>query len=197
MSLIIRHLTIIFALSIGSHLQAQQWQLDQATPPEVTITGTSTLHDWTVTCAEVKDVPNQLTVDPSNAGEIADFGFKVPVTGMDGGRGSSMNEKINNAFQSSEHPVVEYKQTAPAKVSQANAAGEFTIQSTGTLFMAGASKPVQINCTGVTKDDKLVITGNQELKMSEFGMTPPSAMFGQIKTNDNIVVNYKFQYLKK
>ncbi len=177
-------------------LWGQQWQLDHESSPEITISGTSTLTDWTVTCANVQDTPDQLNLDLQNPGQIAEFGFKVPVANMDGGRGSSMNDKILNAFQSSQHPFVEYQQTSPARVSVPDQSGAVTITSSGNLSMAGATKAVEIKSTAVIKDGKLLISGSKDIKMSDFGITPPSAMFGQIKTNDDVVVSYQFQYIK-
>jgi len=191
-----RILCVLVFLPTMASVQGQQWQLDSENAPVVTVTGTSTLHNWTVTCAEVQDVPGQLTLDPGNSGHIAEFGFKVPVQGMDGGRGSSMNDKIFEAFNSSEHPMVTYQQTAPASFTRSQS-GELIITSTGTLTMAGVDKSVEIECTGTVQDGKLTITGSKELKMSDFNMTPPSAMFGQIQTNDDVVVSYEFQYLEK
>lgn len=193
---IIRHfLCVLVIWAFTAQVQGQQWQLDSENPPVVTVTGTSTLHDWTVACAEVQEVPAQLALDPGNPGQITEFGFKVPVAAMDGGRGSSMNDKIFEAFKSAEHPFVSFQQTAPASYTKAQS-GQFTITSTGTLTMAGASKSVEIECTGKVENGKLIISGSKSLKMSDFNMAPPTAMFGQIKTNDDVVVNYQFQYLE-
>jgi polyisoprenoid-binding protein YceI len=176
---------------------SQQWELDSSTPPDINVTGTSSLTDWTVTCAEVQDVPNMLTFDHTNPGQIQEFSFKVPVEGMDGGRGSSMNDKILEAFKATEHPFIQYQQTTPATVVSTGENGVYAITSSGSLTMAGTSKSVTISCTGTLSGENLVIRGNHNLRMSDFEMTPPSAMFGQIKTNDDVVISYEFQYLKK
>ncbi|GJM30317.1 MAG: hypothetical protein DHS20C17_29520 [Cyclobacteriaceae bacterium] len=194
----IKHIIgIVFFLLCYQPVSSQQWELDSNTPPNVTITGTSTLHDWTVSCAEVQEVPKQLNFDPDSPGQIQQFTFKVPVEGMDGGRGSSMNSKITEAFKAPEHPFVQYQQTSPASVNSTGEKNVYTISSSGTLTMAGTSNSITIECIATLEGDKLVIRGNKNLQMSDFGMAPPSAMFGQIQTNDEVVVSYEFQYLKK
>jgi hypothetical protein len=188
---------ILLLVLTVTHLSAQQWKLDQEHAPKVSVTGTSTLSDWEVTCPGVSDVPALLTFDPQKPEQITEFGFKVPVETMDGGRGASMNDKIKTAFVSTEHPYVQFSQSQPASITSSGNPGEYTINSTGTLSMAGVDKTINVQCTAVVKDDILVISGFKDMKFSEFNMTPPSAMFGQIKTNDDIVVSYQFRYLKQ
>jgi len=184
----------VFLLLSGHAIQAQQWQLDSEKAPGVSVAGTSTLTDWEVSCTEVLDVPAQISFNPPS-GTIDNFSFKVPVKKMDGGRGASMNDKIVAAFQADEHPFIQFQQTAPSQITTNG--NSYTIQSNGTLTMAGTSKSVTVNTTASIEGDKLVLKGNKELKMTDFDITPPSAMFGQIVTNDDIVVNFEFQYLKK
>jgi polyisoprenoid-binding protein YceI len=192
-------LCLVITGFLSAQAQAQDWILDTDSSIVVEITGTSTLHDWKVTCAGVQEVPTQLSFDfkNQNQNQIKEFGFKVPVDSMDGGRGSSMNTKIFDAFQSSQNPFVQYKQNQPATISETSEQNVFTITSIGTLSMAGTDKPVTIECTGTIENDNLAITGSKDLKISDYGMVPPSAMFGQIKTNDNVVVSFKFHYIKQ
>ena len=108
-----------------------------------------------------------------------------------------MNDKIKTAFVSTEHPYVQFVQSQPASVTSTGNPGTFTINSTGTLSMAGMDKTVTVQCKAEIIDDALVISGFKNMKFSEFNMTPPSAMFGQIKTHDDIVVSYELRYIKQ
>jgi hypothetical protein len=186
--------SLLTFLLIGTGLfsiQAQNWKLDPNAPVKVGITGTSTLHDWTVTCSSVENVPASLNFEAP--GTIEGFGFKVLVDSMDGGRGSSMNAKIYEAFESSSNPYVSFQQSQPATVEKAESG--YTITSMGTLSMAGTEKPVTVKCTGSIENGVLTISGNNQISMSDYGMTPPSAMFGQIKTNNKVTVNFEFRYI--
>ena len=198
MTFILRSVLCMLMVTITVvHLSAQQWKLDKDNLPKVSITGTSTLSDWEVVCEGVTGMPDQLDFDSSKPSQIIDFGFKVPVETMDGGRGASMNDKIKTAFESTTNPYVTYSQTEPAKVTRSAGSDEFKISSTGTLSMAGLDKSITVECLAVITDGVLVISGFKDLKFSEYKMAPPTAMFGQIKTHDDIVVNYEFRYLKQ
>ena len=38
--------------------------------------------------------------------------------------------------------------------------------------------------------DKITFSGEKELKMTDFNVTPPTAMFGAIKSGDDITIKY-------
>lgn len=173
--------------------QVQTWQLDKDFAPQITITGTSTLHDWEVTCSGVDGVPQTLVFDKSNPG-IDNFGFKVPVGSMDGGRGASMNDKIYAAFKSSQNPYIVYQQTQRATIISGNEPASYSLSSQGVISLAGQKKDITVTGTAQLENDFLIFKGSHGLKMRDFEMEPPTAMFGQIKTNDDVVVHFEIRY---
>ena len=161
--------------------------------PSISISGTSTLHGWTVTAGEVTDFPSNLTLSLEETQTIDSFSFSVAVMSLDGGRGASMNGKIQTALQATTSPTITYSQSQPAAlVKQAD---QWTLSSTGTLTMAGKEKAITVDVQLEEQDGTLVFKGSKDLKMSDFEMTPPSAMFGQIQTHDAITVHFEFRYL--
>lgn len=183
-------LSLLSILLTCGFLQGQEitYQFEKV---EVSITGTSTLHDWTVTASEVIEYPTNLVLTEVG-GEISDFSFKVSVASMDGGRGPSMNDKIKKALLAKKHPHVSFEQTAP---SQVNPVAE-SFHAEGDLTMAGVTKPYTIHVQTGFDSDKLEFTGQKSLLLSDFGINPPSAMFGQIQTGDEVVVHFTYTYKK-
>lgn len=60
----------------------------------------------------------------------------------------------------------------------------------GTLKVAGVEKDVVLE-PKVEKTEKMYrVTGSHELKMSDFGIKPPTMMMGAIKTADKVVVKF-------
>ncbi|MDA0196874.1 MAG: YceI family protein [Bacteroidetes bacterium] len=159
----------------------------------VVVTGESTLHDWTVSVSDITNYPAELKLTPAEGEVIDSFSFQVGVASMDGGRGSAMNEKIYTALESTNFPSIVYTQEGTASIKQ-NDNISFSLVSNGILNVAGASRSISIEVTGVVTDGFLKLTAHQELKMSDFGIDPPSAMFGQIQTKDDIAVDIAFTY---
>jgi len=63
-----------------------------------------------------------------------------------------------------------------------------TVFAAGTLAIAGVSKAVELQAVYETVDGKLNFKGSYALKMSDFGIQPPTMMMGTIKTADNIEI---------
>jgi len=176
-------------------VQAQNtYQFPVDSVANVSVSGTSTLHGWKATASTVTDFPQAITINLAAGAQIDSFSFTVAVASLDGGRGASMNAKINKALLADTHPTISYQQTSPASLV-AQEENRFTLSSTGLLSMAGTAKEVQVTVNlQETDTGGLVIKGSKDLKMSDFGITPPSAMFGQIQTDDAITVHFEFVY---
>jgi len=179
-------------LAFNSYGQSYDLTLAEDTPAEVKVTGTSTLHDWTVTSAQVSEIPQQLTLDTGSDQLINAFGFKIAVADLDGGRGASMNTKIKTAFKSDNHPFIQYQQSQVS--SKQVSADQVQFVSKGTLTMAGLEKEVTVQVKAHKSGTQWQFTGNYAMNMSDFEMDPPTAMFGQIKTHDPVVVHFTFNY---
>ena len=176
----------------GAHAQNYDLVLSTDAPPEVKVTGTSTLHDWTVQSNEIPQVPKTLTFNPTADQILEAFSFQVEVAQLDGGRGASMNEKIKSAFKWESNPHIKFQQTQAS--SQEVSDSELEITSQGILSMAGMEREVSVKVKAVKKDQNWHFSGQYPMNMSDFNMERPSAMFCQIKTHDPVIVHFSFHY---
>ena len=195
---VIRFSLFLICSTISSFIiQAQTYQLvTDSTVSTINVTGTSTLHGWTVAVNEIQDVPQELVLSGDHENTIDSFAFGVVVSSMDGGRGASMNAKITKALQATAHPVITYQQNEPAIITDIDTDGNFKLISKGNLSMVGLEKAVEIEVMGQKTEDGIILKGSKPLKFSEFEIEPPSAMFGQIVCGDDIAVNFEFRYKK-
>ena len=60
--------------------------------------------------------------------------------------------------------------------------------ASGTLTVAGVTKPIELMMNLTIEDQNLRITGNKILHMSDFGIVPPTMMMGALKTRDEIEI---------
>lgn len=188
-----RSASIAFALCIFLFSQiAAQEQTYQVQDFTISILGASTLHDWKVATNEIAEYPEAIIIDEEL--QVKDFGFKVPVDGMDGGRGPSMNKKIKKALKSTEHPFVIFTQTQAIAIENIDGS---TMSTTGLLTIAGVEKEITIEVIASKNEGQLVFTGKYPMKMSDFDIEPPTAMFGQIVTKDDITIEFELIYQTK
>jgi polyisoprenoid-binding protein YceI len=88
---------------------------------------------------------------------------------------------LTQMLHADRYPELEFSST---RITPAGL-GHFEVQ--GTLGMAGISKPVSVQ---VTLGADLSIEGSARLKMTDWGMKPPSAALGTIGTRDEMSVAF-------
>jgi polyisoprenoid-binding protein YceI len=71
------------------------------------------------------------------------------------------------------------------------------LKTIGSLSIAGVTKQVtmDVHCI-VNKDATISCTGAEQLKMSDYGVKPPTFMLGAMKTGDNVSLNFNIVYSK-
>jgi len=158
----------------------------------LSIDGTSTLHDWTITAEGMK---GSADIDLSSGlSGISDLNFSVVVEGLKSGKGG-MDKNTYKALNEDKYPNITY---SLQKVNSIKPAGSntYTLATTGMLDIAGTKKPVNMNVTATVSGGTVKFEGSYPMKMTDFNIEPPTAMFGTIKTGDEITVKYTVNYKK-
>lgn len=184
---------LCFAIFVQYAGTQTKYVIDKDNPIKISVHGTSTLHEWTATAHKISDYPDQMELSLEAGAEVDDFQFSVVSTSLDGGRGSSMNNKIQKALLADTHKQIMYKQNGKAQILT-NEDGQFYLVSKGILTLAGVEKEINVDVNIEENEGKLVLTAVKAFTMSEFNIEPPTAMFGQIKTNDDISIQFEFTY---
>ena len=155
--------------------------------PESTlkIDGSSTIHDWTVTA---NTLAGTLKATTATLNEIS---FEVPVDDIISERGAAMDKKMHEALRKEEHPKVIF-----SLKDVSNLGGENQTLS-GMLNIAGVEKEVEIDTKVVQANGKLQLSGAKELKLADFNMEPPTAMFGSIVVGEDIKVIFDLSFVKE
>ena len=152
------------------------------------IEGTSTIHDWT---CEIEQVEGFLDLETSVTA-VAEFSrveISVPVRSIDCNNGT-MNKKMRKALAADAHPLILYE-LLDAKVFPGPADEAFQLKTTGRLLMAGTAKSIEMTVEGRRlPDGRFRLTGSLPLRMTDFGIDPPKALLGTLKTGDRIVVHF-------
>lgn len=88
------------------------------------------------------------------------------------------------ALKSDTHPKITFLLTNPVQISKAPA----KLSATGDIDIAGVTHPMTFILDLTYADNTFHLTGSQPLKLSDFEIEPPTAMFGQIETGDEIEI---------
>ncbi len=166
----------------------------------MTVNGTSTLHDWT---SEVNTVTGTVEMGKKmvakgkvkKGNEIKSVKIVVPVKSIISPRGATMDKKTYNALKSEEHPNIIFELN-DNKVSSASG-NTFSITAHGDLTIAGKKNHVEFPIEGkIISSEKVSFTGSYKFNMTDYDMEPPTAMFGQIVTGEEIEIKFELIVLK-
>jgi polyisoprenoid-binding protein YceI len=159
------------------------------------VDGTSTVKSWSCKAGEVNAVveanPNAIPALLTGDKGVRTVRVTVPAASLDCSNGT-MNEHMRKAIKLEEHKTIEFR-LASYDVSR-NADG-IAGTMTGTLSLGGVDKTITMNAEGKPEGGMLHITGANPLKMTEYGLKPPTLMFGRIKVGETVTV--KFDLLLK
>lgn len=160
---------------------------------KVTISGTSTLHDWVSDVTKVKTTA-KLDLQNDKLSEIDALEVSIPVKGIISTKGSIMDNKTYNALKSKEHPNI-YFTLLSASVEQINSS-TVKVNAQGRLTIAGVSKKISLSATGKQYSSGAIdFKGAKTLNMTHYGVAPPTALMGSIKTGEKITINYRIKLI--
>lgn len=164
------------------------------------ITGTSTLHNWSVKSTSlVGDVT--LTghwADGAKSIRLRFIHLTIPVKSLKSSEGGGMDNTMYDALNRPQHPLISYQLTNATVDNAAARPGESVVFDTaGTLTVNGVARPVTLKLLVTRHNGNISISTSTILKMTDFGVKPPTAMFGIIRSGDVITVTAKWLLVKK
>lgn len=154
----------------------------------MSITGSSTLHEWTSMVGQ-SEWTGLISLTDDNQLDAKNVVVTIPVKNIKSEHGKMMDNKTYEAFKFEKNPNIIYRVTG----TQSKVVGNETqIELTGTLTMAGVTKsiPLQLKSKALP-NGSLLITASRKLKMTEFSMEPPTAMMGTINVGEEVTVNFE------
>lgn len=156
---------------------------------EITIDGTSNLQSWS---ADVKDVNGsfELTLEDGKIVGIDKVDLSIDATSIEGSEGRRMNKKIYESLKTSSHPNVKYE--LRDILSLYENPGTARITALGVLTIAGVSRIIEIKPVGrVLPNGDIEFKGTETIDMTNYNIDPPTAMFGVLRTGDEVEVTYR------
>jgi len=190
------HILFFFVFISQASFSQVEYKIDDEST--MTITGTSTIHDWTSKVNEINGIfifKNEITQKklPKTGSIVEQVKLIIPVLSIESPRGSTMDKKTYNALKSETYPELSFEVTSDNVESIIDKAeAKFLLRAYGVLSMAGESKEINVSleCQRMT-DGKLKISGSYPIDMLEYKIEPPSAMFGQIKTGKDLIIDFE------
>jgi hypothetical protein len=160
----------------------------------MTVSGTSTIHSWT---SQVNTIEGNIELKEGfakkgklkNAKAITSVKITIPVNSIKSPRGATMDGKTYKALKHEQFPNIELNLNKTTIISLEG--NNFSTSSSGTLIVAGKEKMITLDVKGtILTDGKYSFSGSYKMKMKDYDMVPPTAMFGQIVTGDEVTIAF-------
>lgn len=101
---------------------------------------------------------------------------------------ATMNEHMLKAVRAKEHPTIEFRLTSYELTPAQAGTG---IRMNGRLTLGGTERPITLRAEATgSADGGLRVVGVHDVRMTEFGLKPPSLMMGTMKVGDVVKVRY-------
>ena len=175
--------SVLFFLSTNTCL-AQEFNLNNL-ESSLTVLGTSSLHDWHVVAEKqngkiiFKDLEN---------GNINTCTFEVISESLKSGK-SSMDKNTYKALKTEKYKTINFSLVEVNEIVKKSNT-KFFMKSVGDLTISGVKKRIPIEFNVEISATRVTLSGEKKIKMTDFNIEPPKALFGTITTGDDITIKF-------
>lgn len=191
--------TALLATIAGLGLAGAWMRVDtpMALQPEskLWVEGTSTTKSWSCQApvVEADIIANDAGAAAAIVGgekAVRSVTLRVNAPKLDCGNGTMTNHALK-ALKAEQHRTITF---TLGSYDLAKAADGAKGTLNGTLTLGGVARPVAIVATARDAGaGKVRVTGAYQLKMTDYGLRPPSLMMGAMKVRDEVTVKFDLQ----
>jgi polyisoprenoid-binding protein YceI len=160
----------------------------------VSIAGTSNVHSYTASTTKVQVTETRIAALPAGTefwehvlkpGAVQAFAISIPAATLASPKGD-LDKNMLKALKVHEFPDITFRllrvETKDTPVAR---------RAIGILKIAGVEREVAMAITTRRTGETLTVAGTVDLLMSDYGITPPKAMMGMLKTDDKVTVTFE------
>jgi len=185
---------LITILTVPTSLKAQgNYKLAEGTAASVKVLGSSNVHDWTMT-ATAMDSQGDFKLEGNELKGLSTLSFSVAFKSLKSEH-ESMDSRTYKSVNASKYPNVTYKlNSAMVTATEKN---KYLIKTKGELTISGITQSITMDVTAVINaDNTITCTGAEKIKLTDYGIKPPSFMLGAMKVANDLTIQFTLIYKK-
>lgn len=189
----------LVALSICGAVIAASAASDARVPVKlssgrVSLAGTSNIHDYTASTTRVRIVRLELADGVSGPsfwdeivkpGAIESFEVAIAAASLSSPR-EGLDKNMYKALKVTEFPDITFR-----LIRFDGGTDPGTLHATGMLKIAAVEREVSLDLKTSRHDANFTVNGTLTLLMTDYGITPPKAMLGMLKTDPKVTVTFE------
>jgi polyisoprenoid-binding protein YceI len=163
---------------------------------KLTVAGGSNVHAWAcqgATFLTAIEMDSSYLTRPMTelAKPIAKVSVIIPVKSLKCGNGK-MDENMYKALNANQFPEIKYVLESYEIDAALSTVDGFAAKTVGNLTVAGKTVRVEIPLSAMRKAGGSISgEGSLKLKMTDFGIKPPVALLGTLRTKDEISIAFQ------
>jgi hypothetical protein len=163
----------------------------------VAIGGTSNIHDYTATTSDIRIVRLQLAdgvIGPNfwdeivKPGAIESFEVAIAAGSLSSPR-EGLDKNMYKALKVKEFPDITFR-----LIRFDGGADPGPLRAKGVLTIAGVEREVALDLKTTRHDLTFTVNGSLPLLMTDYGIAPPKAMLGVLKTDPKVTVTFETMF---
>lgn len=188
-------LTATLTAAMAATMPAQGTRMTVKPDSRVTLAGSSNVHDWACNSAAFNatiELDSAYTKPFTTVAKpIAKVVVTIPAKSLKCGKGK-MDDNMYKALRAEEFPDIRYALESYDVNKELTTADAFVAMTTGELTVAGTIRKVEIPITAVrVEGGGMKGEGAIKLLMTDFGIKPPVALLGTLRTKNEIEVRFQ------
>ncbi|MBC7488597.1 MAG: YceI family protein [Cytophagaceae bacterium] len=160
----------------------------------ITIHGTSNLHEWDEK-VEIVSGNAEVIWNTDKSFDLNKIDIRFNVKSIISEEGSIMNHNTYKALKADNNPDIIFTLTNPIEAIKLEAHEKsFTVKA--NLTIAGVTKPIDMQVHLFMEERrKMTFEGSKKIKMTDYGIEPPTALLGTLKTGDEVTIHFKTNFM--
>ena len=182
-------LIIFLALTINL-LQAQDYKLS-LNESSLKIYGTSSLHDWEEVAESYSGV---MSFNDFEKGEINKLSVEILAESLKSGK-NAMDKNTYKALNTNKFKKIMFSVTKIKSVTPTGT-NTYKVETNGKMTISGQTNDITLSFVMQVNQSAVKIEGSKTIKMTDFGIEPPKALFGTITTGDEITIKFSTKFIQ-
>ena len=117
-------------------------------------------------------------------GVVDAFEVAVPAASLLSDK-DGLNKNMHKALLADKHKDITFR------LARIEAGASGALKAIGTLSIAGKTCEMAFDVTTERQASAVKVTGKADLLMTDYGITPPKAMLGMLKTHPKVVITFE------
>jgi polyisoprenoid-binding protein YceI len=161
----------------------------------ITISGTSNIHAYTASTTTVRVARAQIAgplegsdvwTNALKPGGLDAFDVTIPAATLTSPR-EGLDKNMHKALQVKAHPDIVFRLLR----LEPRLGTPGALRAIGVLQIVGVEREVALDITTERKGSDLSVQGQVQFLMTDFGIKPPVAMLGMLKTDPKVTVTFE------